>query len=50
MKDYYIRFGRKYPIPPTIQIKDEIRRMVLDGAVISATPGVPQAPSVPRIT
>lgn len=42
MKDYYIRFGRKYPIPPTIQIKDEIGRMALERSVVVA-PEQPQS-------
>ena len=29
MQTTYIRFGRKLAIPSTVQIKDEIRRIVL---------------------
>jgi hypothetical protein len=29
MKDFYIRFGRRFPIPPTVQIKHEIMHIVL---------------------
>jgi len=43
MKDYYIRFGRKHPIPPTIQIKDEIGRMGLEKSVVPV-PAQPQSP------
>jgi hypothetical protein len=37
MKDYYIRFGRKFRIPPTVQIKDEILRFRLAAPATLAT-------------
>jgi hypothetical protein len=30
MKDFTIRFGRRFAIPSTVQIKHEIMRIVLD--------------------
>lgn len=29
MRDFYIRFGRRFAIPSTVQIKHEIMRIVL---------------------
>ena len=37
MKDHYIRFGRKFLIPPTVQIKNEILRFDLAAPLPSAT-------------
>ena len=44
MKDYYIRFGRRFVIPSTVQIKHEIMRVVLDNPVLPALQTSPQPP------
>jgi hypothetical protein len=49
MRDFYIRFGRRFAIPSTVQIKHEIMRIVLPDPVQPAmTPAnkIPVQPSL----
>ena len=41
MKTFYIRFGRKFVIPSTVQIKHEIMRTVLTDPPMTARPAEP---------
>jgi len=43
VKDYYIRFGRRFSIPSTVQIKHEIMHIVL----AERNPPAQPAPSAP---
>lgn len=49
MKDFVIHLGRRFPIPPTVQIKHEIMRIVLDTPVQrpAAPASVPPSPITP---
>ena len=46
MKDFVIHLGRRFPIPPTVQIKHEIMRIVLDapGQPPAAPGAIPTSP------
>jgi len=46
MKDYYVRFGRRFAVTSTVQIKDEIGRVVLADRPPPAT----ARPAEPDIT
>ena len=49
MKDFIIHLGRRVRIPPTIQIKHEIMRIVLDapGPQPPAPVSIPTSPNTP---